>query len=242
MANRRHTERAAARAKRKRASLLSPPPLHLCLLSSHARMREGRSGRSAWTESESRAPASRTAPTFRRCSLTRYLLPPNPPSRRTAPTPPRADRDAAIRALQSTRAGASAALAAGEETLRASVRASASADAAPTASTDLLELNSATFWPFVKEQAGDALVVVDFFTTWCGPCKLMMPKLAEMATARGGRMIAVKFECNAANKDLGKELGVRSVPTFQLYKGGERVATMTGAKPDDLEKLIDEHM
>jgi hypothetical protein len=113
----------------------------------------------------------------------------------------------------------------------------------------------------------------------------MMPKLAAMSAARGGKMIAVKFECNAANKDIGKELGIKSVPTFQLWKvweererglgekrgggrgeaasplfacgcslnsllvspllqqqSGEKVAVMTGAKPDDLEKLIDANL
>jgi len=158
-----------------------------------------------------------------------------------------ADKEAALTSLRSLKSGASAALAKHEEDLKNSVRAAsaaASSDAA-TATTEasgLTELDSANFWKFIKEDAGPALVVVDFYTTWCGPCKLMMPKLVEFSAARGGKMVGAKFECNAKNKDLGKELEVRSVPTFQLYKGGVKVATMTGAKPDDLEKLIDEHM
>jgi len=146
-----------------------------------------------------------------------------------------------------------AALSSHEEELKRSVKTGASTPegggAPVTASVDaaadsagLLELDATTFWPFIKETAGDALVVVDFFTTWCGPCKLMMPKLAAMSAARGGKMVAVKFECNAANKDVGKEVGIKSVPTFQLYKSGEKVATMTGAKPDELEKLIDANL
>ena len=122
----------------------------------------------------------------------------------------------------------------------------ASSDAATAtaeaAGSGLTELDATNFWKFVKEDAGPALVVVDFYTTWCGPCKLMMPRLVEFSKARGGKMIGAKFECSAKNKDLGKELEVRSVPTFQLYKGGVKVATMTGAKPEELEKLIDEHM
>lgn len=157
------------------------------------------------------------------------------------------DRDAALRSLRSIKSGASAALTKHEEELKSSVRAAsaASSDAATAATAEtsgLTELDSSNFWKFIKEDAGSSLVVVDFYTTWCGPCKLMMPKLVEFSAARGGKMVGAKFECNAKNKDLGKELEVRSVPTFQLYKGGVKVATMTGAKPDDLEKLIDEHM
>ena len=160
-----------------------------------------------------------------------------------------ADKEAALKSLRSLKSGASAALAKHEEELKNSVRAASAAsssDAATAATTadtsGLTELDSTNFWKFIKEDAGPALVVVDFYTTWCGPCKLMMPKLVEFSAARGGKMVGAKFECSAKNKDLGKELEVRSVPTFQLYKGGVKVATMTGAKPDELEKLIDEHM
>lgn len=167
------------------------------------------------------------------------------------PTQVRASKEEALKSLQSMRSGVAAALSSHEEELKRSVKTGASAEGGGgvTASMDaaaesagLLELDANTFWPFIKETAGDALVVVDFYTTWCGPCKLMMPKLAAMSAARGGKMVAVKFECNAANKEVGKELGIKSVPTFQLWKGGEKVAVMTGAKPDELEKLIDEHL
>lgn len=187
-------------------------------------------------------------------------------SRRRPPPPPRlftppththtpkqkltqsADKEAALKSLRSLKSGASAALAKHEEELKNSVRAASAAAGASDAATataetsGLTELDSTNFWKFIKEDAGESLVVVDFYTTWCGPCKLMMPKLVEFSAARGGKMVGAKFECNAKNKDLGKELEVRSVPTFQLYKGGVKVATMTGAKPDELEKLIDEHM
>ena len=158
-----------------------------------------------------------------------------------------ADKEAALKSLRSLKSGASAALAKHEEELKNSVRAASAASSSDAATataeaSGLTELDSSNFWKFIKEDAGPALVVVDFYTTWCGPCKLMMPKLVEFSKARGGKMVGAKFECNAANKDLGKELEVRSVPTFQLYKGGVKVATMTGAKPDELEKLIDEHM
>ena len=53
------------------------------------------------------------------------------------------------------------------------------------------------------------------------------------------RMQIVKFNCNAYNKDLGKTLGIKVAPTFHLYKAGEKVAEMTGAKVDKLRTLIE---
>ncbi|KAK9804467.1 hypothetical protein WJX73_005097 [Symbiochloris irregularis] len=49
----------------------------------------------------------------------------------------------------------------------------------------------------------------------------------------------VKFNCNKGNKEMGKELGIKVAPTFHLYKKGEKVAEMTGAKVDELRALID---
>jgi hypothetical protein len=49
----------------------------------------------------------------------------------------------------------------------------------------------------------------------------------------------VKFNCNAYNKELGKTLAIKVAPTFHLYKGGEKVAEMTGAKMDKLRSLIE---
>jgi len=84
------------------------------------------------------------------------------------------------------------------------------------------------------------LVVVDFYTDWCGPCKIILPKLIEM-NAEYGDVEIVKFNCNQYNKELGKQLGIRVAPTFHLYKGGNKVAEMTGAKPDKLRELMDQY-
>ena len=52
----------------------------------------------------------------------------------------------------------------------------------------------------------------------------------------------VKFNCKPANKELGKELGIKVAPTFILFKGRERVAEMTGAKVDKLRELIEANL
>lgn len=109
--------------------------------------------------------------------------------------------------------------------------------------TELRELNASDYYSFIEEEAGSDLVVVDFYTDWCGPCKLMYPELVIMQDQfkdKGVRF--VKFNCNEQNKSLGKKLDIRVAPTFFLYKNGEKVASMTGAKTEKLRDLVLEHL
>lgn len=57
----------------------------------------------------------------------------------------------------------------------------------------------------------------------CGPCKVMLPHLVQMAGELGDSVHVVKFNCNKDNKQMGKELGIRVAPTFHLYKKKEKV-------------------
>ncbi len=56
----------------------------------------------------------------------------------------------------------------------------------------------------------------------CGPCKVMLPKVVEMSEEFSSAKF-VKFNCNASNKELGKELGIKVAPTFHLYKNSKKV-------------------
>ncbi len=129
-------------------------------------------------------------------------------------------------------------------------------------SQELVELNKDTFYDALKD-AGNTLVVVDFYTLWyvlvissthlhhplhhppipnkrCGPCKAIYPKLLEFRDTYAD-VLFYKFNCNKANKDLGQQLGIKVAPTFQLYKNGNKVAEITGAKADVLRELIEQH-
>ncbi|KAK9843928.1 hypothetical protein WJX84_006886 [Apatococcus fuscideae] len=108
-------------------------------------------------------------------------------------------------------------------------------------STALPDLKKEEFYPFLEE-AGDTLVIVDFYTDWCGPCKVMLPELEKMSQEKGDKAKFVKFNCNAHNKELGQQLGIRVAPTFQLYKNSKKVAEMTGAKIDELRSLIEKNI
>ncbi|XP_062207858.1 thioredoxin F, chloroplastic-like [Phragmites australis] len=99
------------------------------------------------------------------------------------------------------------------------------------------EVNKDTFWPIVKA-AGEKVVVLDMYTQWCGPCKVMAPKFQEMSE-KNLDIVFLKLDCNQDNKTLAKELGIKVVPTFKILKDGKVVKEVTGAKIDELVHAIE---
>ncbi|XP_027350848.1 thioredoxin F-type, chloroplastic-like [Abrus precatorius] len=121
----------------------------------------------------------------------------------------------------------------------ASVTVRSSLDTAgPTVTVgQVTEVNKDTFWPIVKA-AGDKTVVLDMYTQWCGPCKVMAPKFQELSE-KYLDVVFLKLDCNQDNKPLAKELGIKVVPTFKILKDNKVVKEVTGAKYDDLVVAID---
>ncbi|KAK7295200.1 hypothetical protein RJT34_18105 [Clitoria ternatea] len=110
--------------------------------------------------------------------------------------------------------------------------------AGPTVTVgQVTEVNKDTFWPIVKA-AGEKTVVLDMYTQWCGPCKVMAPKFQELSE-KYLDVVFLKLDCNQDNKPLAKELGIKVVPTFKILKGNKVVKEVTGAKFDDLVLAID---
>ncbi|KAL1542591.1 thioredoxin F-type, chloroplastic-like isoform X2 [Salvia divinorum] len=99
------------------------------------------------------------------------------------------------------------------------------------------EVNKDTFWPIVKA-AGDKIVVLDMYTQWCGPCKVMAPKFQELSEKHED-IVFLKLDCNQENKPLAKELGIKVVPTFKILKDEKVIKEVTGAKFDDLVHAIE---
>ncbi|KAL6840386.1 hypothetical protein ACP4OV_030196 [Aristida adscensionis] len=99
------------------------------------------------------------------------------------------------------------------------------------------EVNKDTFWPIVKA-AGEKVVVLDMYTQWCGPCKVMAPKFQQMSE-KNLDVVFLKLDCNQDNKPLAKELGIKVVPTFKILKDGKVVKEVTGAKIDELVQAIE---
>ena len=76
----------------------------------------------------------------------------------------------------------------------------------------------------------DKPVLVDFWADWCGPCKMIAPALEEISDELSDKVTIAKMDI-MANTDTPSQLGVQGIPYLALYKGGEKIAEMTGARP-----------
>ncbi|CAK7909866.1 thioredoxin-2 [[Candida] anglica] len=92
------------------------------------------------------------------------------------------------------------------------------------------------FKQFVK---GDKVSVIDFYATWCGPCKALEPIFAALAE----KVPEVQFgRVDVDNaQDVAQEYGITAMPTCLFFKDGEKVDTIIGANPPKLISLIKEH-
>lgn len=105
------------------------------------------------------------------------------------------------------------------------------------ADSDIVELNPDTFNEFVMEVPAGTLVVVDFYTDWCGPCKIMSKELEKLSTIFKTVKFA-KFNCGKWEGGFLTQQRVRSLPTFRFYTNGKVVDEVKGAKVVELRQLL----
>ena len=81
-------------------------------------------------------------------------------------------------------------------------------------------------------------VLVDFWATWCGPCKMLAPIIAEIAEEKKGSVKVCKVNVDDA-RQLAIDYGVSSIPTVMVFRNGEIQATSVGYRPkEELEALL----
>ena len=96
---------------------------------------------------------------------------------------------------------------------------------------------------FEKEVTSSEIpVLVDYWATWCGPCKIVGPLVEEIASEYGQRLKVGKLDVDS-NQDLALEQNVRSIPTLLIFKEGKVVAQHVGALPKNkLTEFIEPHL
>lgn len=91
---------------------------------------------------------------------------------------------------------------------------------------------------FASLKGGNLPLVVDFWATWCGPCRMVAPIISELAEKYDGKIVVGKCDVEE-NEDLAAEFGIRNIPTILFFKSGEVVDKLIGAqaKPKFEEKF-----
>ncbi len=78
--------------------------------------------------------------------------------------------------------------------------------------------------------SSDSLVLVDFFATWCGPCKAMHPVLEQLKGELGDQIRIIKIDIDR-HQNTAMEYGVQAVPTLMLFRSGQQLWRQSGAMP-----------
>jgi len=83
---------------------------------------------------------------------------------------------------------------------------------------------------FESLKNGSQPLVVDFWATWCGPCRMVGPIISELAEEYDGKIVVGKCDVEE-NEELAVEFGIRNIPTILFFKDGQVAEKLVGAQP-----------
>ncbi|TPX71919.1 hypothetical protein SpCBS45565_g00943 [Spizellomyces sp. 'palustris'] len=82
-------------------------------------------------------------------------------------------------------------------------------------------------------------IVIDFYATWCGPCKMISPKFEAFAE-KYTNAVFIKVDVDEV-PEVAEQASIRAMPTFHIYQNGEKIIEIVGADPSRLEAEIKKH-
>ncbi|CAG9789982.1 unnamed protein product [Diatraea saccharalis] len=110
----------------------------------------------------------------------------------------------------------------------------------PSSNTMAIHIKDAEDLKNRLTEAGEKLVVIDFMATWCGPCKMIGPKLEEMAGEMADSIVVLKVDVDEC-EDIATEYNINSMPTFVFVKSNKKLEEFAGANVDKLRQTILKH-
>lgn len=106
----------------------------------------------------------------------------------------------------------------------------------------IIEITTENYQSDVIERSFDVPVLVDFWASWCQPCQMLMPVLANISEQYQGKFILAKINTEE-QQELAGQFGIRSIPTVKLFRNGESVDEFAGALPEsEIRKFLDKHI
>ena len=104
--------------------------------------------------------------------------------------------------------------------------------------SNAIEVTDANFEQEIEKH--DGVAVVDFWATWCGPCRAIAPVLDKLAGQFQGKVKVTKLDVDA-NQRTAMKFNVRSIPMVLFFKGGKVVDQVIGAIPKEIEAKFQKH-